>query len=110
MMRRDEAGHDDRTRAVDDLRIGPQVGGHVGSDGRDLRPVDQDVRFFEVAHARVEAEHGAAAQQDAPSPAVADEALKIRPGRRTQAGELRGRGSSDQPGRARLAEVASQQF
>jgi len=38
------------------------------------------------------------------------QALKIRPGRRTQAGELRGRGSSDEPGRARLEEVASQQF
>ena len=109
MMRGDEAGHYDRTRAVDDLCIGSEVGGHVGSDSRDHRPVDQDVRFFEVAHARVEAEHGAAAQQDAPFPAVADEALKIRPGRGTQAGELRGRGSSDEPGRARLEEVASQQ-
>jgi len=86
------------------------AGGHVGCNGRDLRSVDQHVRFVEVADARIEAEHGAAAQQDPSSPAVAEQALKIGLRCRTQAGELPGHGRADEPGRAYFQEVASQQF
>ena len=74
MVRGDEAGHDDRARAFDDLRIG---GGEVGPDRGDLGLVDQDVGLLEVAHPRVEAEHDASPQQDAASPAVADQTLRV---------------------------------
>ena len=105
MVRGDEAGHDDRAGAVDDLRIGSKVGGDVGADGRDFCPIDQDVRFLEVAHSRVEAEHGAAAQKNAASPAITDEALSVRRRRRAQAGELSRHGGGE-TGRG-LEEVAS---
>ena len=68
MVRRDEAGHDDRARAVDDLGI---ARGYGWSDLGDPLPVDQDVGFFEVAHLRVEAEHDASPEQDVALAAVA---------------------------------------
>ncbi len=49
--------------------------GMVGCDLRDLLTVDQDVGLLEVADLRVECEHDAAAQQDAPLAAVTDEVL-----------------------------------
>ena len=73
MVRGDEAGHDDRARAVDDLGIASR---DVGCDLRDLLTVDQDVGLLEVADLRVECEHDAAAQQDAPLAAVANEVLR----------------------------------
>jgi hypothetical protein len=86
MMRGNEARHDDRTGAVDHFRI---AGGEVGSDGRDLRPVDQDVGFLEVTNLRVETEHRASSQHDAATPAVADEASSVGIGRGAQTGQLR---------------------
>ena len=85
MVRRDEARHDDRAGAVDDLGV---ARGHRWRDLDDLLPVDQDVGLFEVADSRVETEDDAAAQQDAALSPVADEALEICWRRGTQASEL----------------------
>ena len=84
MVRGDEAGHDDRARAVDHFGV---AGGDVGRDMGDHLAVDQDVGLLEVAHFRVEAEHDAPPQQDAALAAVADEVLKVRWGGRSQAGQ-----------------------
>ena len=86
VVRRDEAGHDDRAGAVDDFCVS---GGDSWRNLDDLLPVDQNVGFVEVAHLRVEAEHHAAAQQDAAPPAVADQALEVCRRCRSEAGELR---------------------
>ena len=74
MVRGDEPGHHDGARTIDHLRI---AGGQVRADGGDLRPVDEHIGPFEIAHTRIEAQHSAAAQQDAAPPAVADETLGI---------------------------------
>src|SRR5205823_13854710 len=74
IVRGDEAGHDDRSRAVDDFRIG---GGDRGRDLSDRFSVDQDVSFLEIADAWIETQDDAALQQDAAPSAVADQVLDI---------------------------------
>ena len=73
VVRGDEAGHDDRARAVDHFGIG---GGETGPDLRDRLSVDQDVGLLEVTDLPVEREDDAAAQEDAALAAVADEVLR----------------------------------
>ena len=74
VVRGDEAGHDDRARAIDHFGIG---GGEVGPDLRDRLSVDQNVSLLEVTHLPVECEDDAAAQEDAALAAVADEVLRL---------------------------------
>ena len=104
MVRGDEAGHDDRARAIDDLGV---AGGDVGRDLGDQLSVDQDVGLLEVAHLRVEAEHDASPQQDAAPAAVADEALRVLDRRGPEAGELSGYGGGGKSCRAGREKVAS---
>ena len=95
VVRRDEARHHDRAGAVDDFRI---ARGHGWCDLGNLLPVDQHIRFLEVADLRIETEHDAAAQQDAPLAPVADKSLEIRRRRRAKRVSL---------SRARLSRFAS---
>ena len=75
VVRRHEARHDDRARAVDDLGI---AGGEVGCDLRDRLSIDQDVGVLEVAYLRIECEHDATAQEDAALASIADQILCLR--------------------------------
>ena len=86
MMGRDEAGHDDRARAVDHFGV---AGGDVGGDLRDRLSVYDDIGLLEVADLRVEGEHDAAAQQDPAPGAIADEILSRTRSGRSVSGDLR---------------------
>ena len=63
-VRIDEPGNDDGVGGVDHLRL--RRGLHLIADAGDLLAVDEHVASGEVAHLRVEAHDGAAAQQDGP--------------------------------------------
>ena len=96
MVGRDEARHDDGARAIDHFGIGRR---DRGRDLRDCLPVDEDVGLFEVADLRVETEDDAAAQQDGPLAAVADQTLSRCLRTRTSTGRCPGtRGGSEGSG------------
>jgi hypothetical protein len=74
MVSGDEARHYDCSGAVDDF--GVSCGDRWCDFGNSL-PVDQDVGLFEVAHPRIEAQHGTAAQKNSALSAVTDQPLDI---------------------------------
>jgi hypothetical protein len=67
VVRRDEAGHDDCARAVDDFGVGS---GDVLRNLSDGFAVDQHVTSLEVTDFGVETENNAAPQQNAALAAV----------------------------------------
>jgi hypothetical protein len=62
MMRRDEARHDDRPRAVDDERV---AGRQRRTDGGNAPALDEHVGLLEVTDGIVEAQHHATAEEHA---------------------------------------------
>ena len=73
MVRRDESGHDDSSRTVDDLGIGDR---DVRCNLGDRFTVDQDVGLLEVSELRVERQHHASAQQNSLPTPISDQPLK----------------------------------
>jgi hypothetical protein len=87
MVRGDEAGHHDRSGAIDDFGVARR---DRWCDLGNPLPVDEDVSLFEVPHSWIEAQHDAAAQKNSTLPSVADQALEICWRRRTQVVQLSG--------------------
>ena len=87
MVRRDESGHDDGARTVDDLGVG---NGDVRRNLRDRLAVDQDVRLLEVSHPGVQGKHHASPKQNAAPPPLSDQPLKVRGRRGAQIAERAG--------------------
>ena len=74
MVRRDEAGHDDRARAVDHFGI---AGGKVGSDGAIFLPSIRTSAFSKSPTFGSSRQHDAAAQQDPAFSAVPDQTARV---------------------------------